>query len=100
MKSFDSLQEEPLKKLLQKFTYRPGWTFEVEAGTLIVRAIVIDTDDPTRTTPLSFAQIIPQYVPDDFDWTRWLLRKIMEIEDHEAREFFKIDGVKVFDPHG
>lgn len=93
-------KEEPLRKLLQVFTYRPGWTFKIERGMLLIQAMVIDTDDHKRRTPLNFAQILPEFVRDDFDWTHWLFYKIMEVEDHEAREFFKIDGVKVFDPHG
>lgn len=93
-------EEEPLRKLLRAFTYRPGWTFDVVAGDLIIRATVIDTDNLTKTTPLTYTRGLPLYVQDTFDWTRWLLAQIMIVEDHEAREFFKIDGVKVFNPHG
>ena len=94
------IEEKLLKDLLQTFTYRPGWKFFVLDGAIHVQAMVIDTDDHERMTPLRFVRPLPQFTRDDFDWTRWLLYIVLEVEDHEAREFFKIDGVKVFDPHG
>lgn len=94
------MSEEPLRAILRTFTYRPGWKFAIVDGRLMIRAMVIDTNDHSQMTPLCNVQSIPEFVRKDFDWPRWLLHVILEIEDHEAREFFKIDGVKVFDPHG
>lgn len=88
-----------LKQLLQKFTYKPGWTFDVEREGLVIRFTAIDADDHTKLAPVSFGVTIPAFVRTDFPWDRWLLDQIMVVEDHEAREFFKINGVKVFDPH-
>lgn len=98
--------DEPaaLKELLSRFTYRPGWDFNIlrERDTYIlhISADVVDSDNPHKIAPLQFAHGIPQFVPPAFDWQRWLLDMIMEVERHECREFFKIDGVKVYDPHG
>lgn len=94
------MSAEHLRALLRMFTYRPDWKFTIHEDRLLIRAIVIDTDNHQRLISLSFETFIPDMVKDDFDWPRWLLHAIMEVEDHEAREFFKIDGVKVFDPHG
>jgi hypothetical protein len=91
----------PLKDLLARFTYRPGWKFTLDReGAVRVEAMVIDTDDTERVCPLSFRQMPPRHVYDGFPWEKWLFDEIiMKIERHEASEFFKIDGVKVFDPH-
>lgn len=92
--------EGPLKEILRSFTYRPGWRFSVEDKHLVVRATVIDTDNPNQEVPLGFEISLPSFTDPVFDWTDWLFRQIMTIEQHEAQEFFKINGVKVFDPHG
>lgn len=99
MRSLYPPEEQPLRELLHTFTYKPGWTFHIKAGHLIIRTIVIDTDNPEQTIQVDFGVGLPSYVRDDFDWTHWLFHHIMTVEDHEAREFFKINGVKVYDPH-
>lgn len=91
---------EAVSKLLQSFTYKPGWTFYVEADGLIIDALVIDSDNLEKTIRVQFGVSIPFYADAKFPWDRWLLDQIKMVEDHEAREFFKINGVKVFDPHG
>lgn len=91
--------EQPLRTLLRDFTYRPDWHFYVKGGYLCVRAAVVDTDDPTQICPLKYKQALPPYAPPSFPWQRWLFDQIMRIERHEAQEFFKIAGMKVYDPH-
>ena len=99
LKAFFSPDEEPLQRLLNGFTYRPDWSFVIENGVLVVRALVIDTDNTGKIIPLQFGIGLPSRVRPGFDWTRWLFDQIMEVERHEAQEFFKINGIKVFDPH-
>lgn len=94
------INEAPLRAILAKFTYKPGWRFYVEKGMLRVDAMVVDAYDHNKMTPLGYLHGIPSHVREDFPWERWLLDQIIEIERHEAMEFFEIDGVKVFDPHG
>lgn len=92
--------QEPLRVLLRNFTYKPGWNFYIGPDGLIIEALVTDSDNPKQNIRVSFGIGIPSFVRPEFPWDRWLLDQIMTVEDHEAREFFKIDGVKVFDPHG
>lgn len=95
----DMLQaERPLRELLRHFTYRPGWEFRVHQGRLTITATVVDAYNPTQNIPLSFSQMIPLHTPNYFDWTRWLFDQVMNVERHEAREFFQINGVPVYDP--
>lgn len=95
----DGLNEEPLRDILRKFTYKPDWSFTIRDGMLIIKTFAPDTDDMKSIVPVSTVASIPRFVRAEFPWDRWLLDQIMSVEDHEAREFFKIDGVKVFDPH-
>lgn len=90
----------PIEDVLRKFTYRPGWKFSVfRARTLRIDAYVVDTDDHRRTILVTFEIGLPYPVPMHMDWQEWLFRQVMEVENHEAREFFKIDGAKPYDPH-
>lgn len=91
--------EEPLRELLRRFTYRPGWTFSIENGDLRVRAEVIDANNQSQAIPLTFARSIPRCVYQEFDWVGWLYEQVLAMERHEAQEFFKIDGRQVYDPH-
>lgn len=98
------LLEGPLRDLLRVFTYRPGWTFEVDAGQLHIRAEVVDTDDVRRTCVITDRRALPLHSlrsghVDDKFWMQWLREAILSVERHEMDEFFKVGGVKVFDPH-
>lgn len=102
MRAFETPNYEPLKAILRAFTYRPDWSFEIVYGaidTLVIQGRVIDTDDFSKVILLNFSASLPEAVRPDFDWTCWLFDRIMEVERHEAQEFFKINGVKVYDPH-
>lgn len=90
---------ESLERLLQTFTYKPDWAFTIIEEGLLIRLIAVDTDNHRNRIPITFSIGIPSFVRPDFPWDRWLLDQIMEVEKHEAREFFKVNGVKVFDPH-
>ncbi len=88
---------------LLKFTYKPGWTFQpflnAWGPAVDIRAAVIDCDDHDKPIIITLQFDIPHHIPDDMYLMRWLRSKIMEVERHEADEFFQFDGVKIFDPH-
>lgn len=93
--------DHPLQQLLRRVKYRPGWEFSInEDGAVVVTAEVVDSYDHSHTIPLVLRKFLPMHVRHDFEWERWLFEfVIMEVERHEAREFFEVDGVKIFDPH-
>jgi hypothetical protein len=98
--NYDGLDDEPLRNLLRQFTYKPNWTFVIQDDMLIIRLLAPDTDNIKNIIPVHNAVTIPRFVVTSFSWHSWLLEQIMCTERHEAQEFFKINGVKVFDPHG
>lgn len=95
-------------------SYKPGWTMRLEdidrvhehlaggAGlTLIVDVAKEDSTTPSKIVGLTHYFIIP---PADYDretWERWVLGCLLLVEQHEALEFFKVDGwAPYFPPHG
>lgn len=96
-----------LADLVARTTYKPGWTLELreldrEQGsqglTLCISATVPDSLHPGQT--VSFLHLMP-VMPAAYDaetWTRWLLDQLLLVEQHEALEFFKVDGNAPFFP--
>jgi hypothetical protein len=42
---------------------------------------------------------VPPAAYDERSWRRWLLERLIEVERHEACEFFQIDGRRPYAPH-
>lgn len=95
-----------LQKALARLTYKPGWAFGVDFGRLFV---VFDTFDATskrlrrvqgemvRPVPLRLVhQVNRGRTRGFYDWIAKLLR---EREEHEVREWLKVDGKHMVDPH-
>ena len=93
------INEEPLRQLLARFKYRPDWSFKIIEAELHINLIAIDANAQSKNAPIHYRQALPRYVRDDYDWVRWLFEVIRVVETHEMKEFFRIDGVPVFDPH-
>lgn len=105
-----------LAGLVNRLQYRPGWTCNLvhierddpdvhgmPAGglTLIIRADVYDTHQPDVKRPVLHYFIVPAATYDERSWRRWLLDRFIDVETHEACEWFVIDGVRPFNPnHG
>ena|ERR1039458_9270577 len=100
---------EALYGLLPKITYQPGWLFRWSCanGLLFLHFIAGEphakgfsavTGKPRGCTDWMFS------VDGDSGLTwpldpRWLLDKLTSMEDHERREWLKVDGVAPFNPH-
>jgi hypothetical protein len=94
--------ERQIKAVLERFTYRPHWKFEVRDGCLVVIMLTTDADKPDEDIVLTFTQPIPRhyaFMRNGMDWTWWLFEQFKTIEFHELQEFFRIDGRSVYDPH-
>ena len=84
-------------------TYKPGWSFQwgephddgrwLETHVEQPDAKGWDRDHHEKRS-VTFAFVAPQ----PFD-PEWLRNRIAGIEDHETREWLRVDGVLVFDPH-
>lgn len=96
------LTVEQLQAHVKRLTYRPDWTFEVYEGEFEGPHIFIvaTVQDSYRDGKLELgvrSAIPPMESTEQFE--RWLLWRLIRIECHEAREFFKRDGQIISDPH-
>jgi hypothetical protein len=90
-----------LTELVKQLAYKPGWAFELRdvdrgqgcAGTtLLISARVPDSWNPAATIGFLHLMPVPAAAYNRESWTRWLFRQILDVETHEALEFFKVDG--------
>lgn len=109
-----------LAGLVGDLTYRPGWRFRLasdfprdqdpESGevtgrglTFIVTTVGYDSYHPDRgqTYRVNHFFPVPPATYDVRSWRRWLLDRLLEVERHEACEFFAIAGQRPYAPsHG
>jgi hypothetical protein len=99
------LTVEQMNAIAGRVTYKPGWSFEFRMGAheghhATIRTQLPDADDPGKTVPLTFECFLsPNDVADEESLIRWLAYRLGRIEIHESREFLRVDGRVVSDPH-
>ena len=101
-----------LAKLVSGLAYKKDWRFKLqdrdrgqgsEGLTLLIQITVPDSyyPDPGHDEHITVNHfmIVPPAAFDEQSWTRWLLEQILLVEQHEACEFFMIDGHRRYAPH-
>ena len=101
-----------LDSLVTQLTYRPGWEFHLghldrgqgsEGLTLDIVTLGYDAYHPERGETYRVHHYFP-VPPAAFNrrsWQWWLFQQLLSVEQHEAMEFFVIDGERPFAPlHG
>lgn len=100
-----------LRSLVERLTYKVGWTFnlvdnldrgqESKGMTLVIALDTTNSYDPKQHFVVNHYMIVPAASFDERSWKRWLFDQILLVEQHEASEFFKIDNSRPFAPnHG
>jgi hypothetical protein len=97
-----------LKELIPKVTYKSGWKIYVEhemaddgAGGwhLFIISRTENSLIPEQTIRVRHGFLIPAASYNRDTWTAWVFNRCRDVETHEAGEFFRVDGVRVFAPH-
>jgi hypothetical protein len=99
-----------LVDLVDKAFYRPGWRLVLEnldrgqgsmGLTFCVYTVGYDTYNPDKGQTYRVVHYfpVPPAAYNEESWKRWLLNRLIEVETHEACEFFQIDGTRPFAPH-
>lgn len=110
----DNTQSAPypneLAALVASCTYRPQWQLTLDVQdrgqgstglTLSVLVQTADSYEPHRTIRVRHLFPVPPASYNRASWQRWLFERLLEVERHEAMEYFEVDGVKPFSPnHG
>jgi hypothetical protein len=96
------LSTAEIRDCLERCAYKPGWTWTLREDPwegLFVRFLVeIEDSYGTGTLTLGIDSWLPPQVSEE-SLRLWMAWRLGRIESHEMREFFKVDGRPVFDPH-
>ena len=93
------------QRYLRRITYRPGWSFELYQGEfegphICINAKVMDSYHPGEETVLDIHSPVPlAALETESALLRYLAWRLQIIETHEMREWLKMDGAVIFDPH-
>lgn len=101
---------EVLEELVGQLEYRPGWRFSLEAIdrgqgssglTLAVWGRYPNSYRPEEIISVVHYFPVPPAAYDRGSWQRWIFERLLEVERHEAMEFFAVAGVRPYAPnHG
>lgn len=101
---------EILDQLVKSLTYRRGWQFDLrdmdrgqgsKGLTFLATGIYPDTYNPDIMIRVRHLFIVPAASYNEQSWRRWIFDRILDIERHEAAEFFQINGERPYAPqHG
>src|SRR3954451_23959390 len=96
------LSTTEIRDCLGRCEYKPGWSWRLREDSwegLFVRFLVeIDDSYGTGALTLGIDSWLPPQVSEE-SLRLWMAWRLGRIESHEMREFFKVDGRPVFDPH-
>jgi hypothetical protein len=97
------LTTKEIQDHVSKISYKPGWAFEVYDGEwegqhFVITTVVPDAYNLTETVTLDVHSMLPP-IPDKNYLNQWIMWRLARIEVHEMREFFRVDGKIVDDPH-
>jgi hypothetical protein len=97
-----------LAALVDECEYRRGWRVKLvdtdrgqgsKGLTLIITAIVQDSLNQDELIGVNHLFIVPAASYNRRSWMRWLLDRFLDVESHEACEYFRIGGERVYAPH-
>lgn len=97
------LYTQQVAAVLARVTYMPGYTFEVYEGRweghhIVIRTNMPDAYNPGGTVTLDVHSMLPP-MRDEQAVLEWLGWRLARLANHEVREFLRVDGRCLFDPH-
>lgn len=97
-----------LRDLIPRLTYKDHYEFHLvhkveDDGSggwqLIVVSYTPNSIDKGEMIRVGHPLLVPPAVYKEEVWLAWVFDHVRAMETHEAGEFFKVDGVRVFAPH-
>jgi hypothetical protein len=97
------LTTDEIRGWLARVTYKPGWFFTVYDGEwegqhFVITALVPDAYNPGATTVLDVHSALPPIPNQEYLW-HWITWRVGRVESHEMREFLRVEGDAIHDPH-
>lgn len=99
MRDTPILSDDQIRQFVSRITYKPGRELDAHNRTIHIRWAVPDRDGNDCKVQLRFSKHVPEGAPDLKFLEYFIMTFIEEIERHEMDEWFKVDGVRVRDPH-
>jgi hypothetical protein len=92
-----------VQAVLDRVTYKDGWSLEVYDGRfegqhVVITTVVADAYDQTKTVTLDVHSSLPP-MRDEQAVLEWLAWRLGRLEIHEMLEFLRLDGSCWVDPH-
>lgn len=98
------LNNQQLKDGLKRVTYKPEFSFyiyepdDIQGVYILIEVSTRNAYNSKDTVQLEIKSPVPP-MRNSYEFHRWLLWRIKQIELHELLEWFKIDGECMIDPH-
>lgn len=97
---------ECLRDFLKRVQYKPGWALRAKAPTgpferamLTWTFIAPDARNPEQTVVVEGEAQLSTYDTHDEILRTFVWATLLAVEEHEAGEWFQVDGDRPFDPH-
>lgn len=87
------------RALIPGLRYKPGWTFKIGGPLGRYLCVLADTPDSQAPGYRRVTQHMFELPDEPVDAARWLLEQLLRCEQHEACEFFELDGRRPFYPN-
>lgn len=91
-----------MREQLARYSYKPGWSVELSddlgVAEMVVRYTTTDSRNPQQPIGLKAHRTLPG-TSDPDELARHVLEGLVDVERHEALEWFRRDGVLFDDPH-
>jgi|SRR5260221_431001 len=90
------------QEILDRITYKPGWKIQMTnfgIPRLSIEYATVDSDAPNRSTRVVFEIGIELIYLDEKGFVFFVRFAIEQTEEHETREWLRIDGHCLTDPH-
>ena len=97
-----------LRALVLELTYKPDWQVYIDyevaedgAGGwhLFIVSNTVDSFNFDKRIRVRHGFLIPAASYNRDTWAAWLFERFVDVERHEAGEFFRLNGVREFAPH-
>lgn len=93
---------ELLRGFVARLAYRPGWRFKLGGPLnrfICVHALCPDSLNPSRTRITQHMFEVPDGLADERSLAHWIFDRLLDVERHEAAEFFEVGGLRPFFPN-
>lgn len=99
------MKYKDVQEFLRQVSYKPGWTFIITSSPDVYPLIVRvrfeapNCENPSEIVSLGMPRQLEYADIDREGLIAWLIETVRRCEDHEMREWLRVSGKKIDDPH-